>query len=158
MEIIFDLLLPVVIFLFALVFKKGKDLNLTEKMDQKFKQWEEQINTAMATDDESIPSHPFEPQGQEHDNTRDHRIYEQETKVQANTESVARHKRLKDQKIRLERKPIQRMARPQTTVVASKPKHLVTNTVFRDQEEVRKALIYGEILGTPVSQQKNRRF
>lgn len=107
-------------------------------------------------EEESVPVHDNEASGMAHDDTRDHRIYEQETKVKAHSESKLEPKRLAFERRRLQREPIRKPNAQETNVHYQAPTYHVKSSAFKDQNEIRKALIYGEILATPVSQKSRK--
>ncbi len=100
---------------------------------------------------DSVPVHEGEQFGMVHENTRDHRIFEQASREAMYSES--RPTRLSDQKVRMQRSSLKRRVTSETTR-SNKPEVLIKNTAFRDKNRVRDALLYGEILSTPVSKIK----
>lgn len=96
------------------------------------------------------------PHVEGHDlDSRTHRIWEQEQRVTQHSESQ-NFVRLKDRKESLKKEPIKKPDAAQSNKHHQEPVHLVKKTVFRDKEEVQRAMIFGEIIGTPVSRRKRR--
>jgi hypothetical protein len=99
----------------------------------------------------NIPVHENQRSGMAHKDTRDHRIYEQATREALYSESKPR--RLSEQKVRMQRPGVNQM-NSTLNEASTKSKQLVRNDALRDQNRVRDALLYGEILGTPFSKLK----
>ncbi len=163
-DLISELLVPIVIGIAAIAItgmsKNQNQQNKASKFQEWIKAFEEQANQSFDDEDYNdhgaIPTHLFEDSGQEHSQTRDHRIFEQAQKIDAHSESLPR-KRLVDEKVTLKKDTLKKQnLAVVSNKIQAKPKHLVKSTVFRDQEEVQKAIIYGDILGTPVSRKRNR--
>lgn len=89
-------------------------------------------------------------------NSRTHRIWEVEQRVQENSEAKD-FVRLADRKKTEKREPMKKPGAAQSNKHYDQPVHLVKKTVFRNKEEVQKAMIFGEILGTPVSRKRHHK-
>ena len=91
------------------------------------------------------------------DNSRSHRIWAQEQRVSKHSESK-NFVRLAERKNGIKKEPIKRPSATASNKHHQTPVRLVKKTVFRDKDEVQRAIVFGEILGTPVSRRKHHKL
>lgn len=124
------------IFMFIIIIAAKKE---NDKAKQRKQEFFDQIDQEFVIDEEHI-------------NSRDHRIWEQEQKVTQYSEKtpVVEFRKPK----RAERTPIKKPSARESDKHYQKPKRVVKETMFQDPKEIQKAFIYSEIFGKPKALRK----